>query len=118
MAISLRNVLVLAGSAALLAACATGPYDYGYGYNGYGAPDPYEGYPGYGYAPGYVGPSVGVGIGFSDYDGGRGQREWHGDRRGDWHGDRGGDWHGDRGGRDGHDRDGHDRDGDHDHDHH
>ena len=104
MATSFRNVVVLAGGAALLGACAAGPYDYGYGYNGYGAPDPYAGYPAYGYSGyDYVAPSVGVGIGFSDYD--RGHREWHGDRRGDWHGDRG-----DR------DRDhDHDRDGEHNH---
>ena len=49
MAISIRNALALAGSAAMLAACAAGPYDYGYGYNGYNGygPGPYDAYPGY-----------------------------------------------------------------------
>jgi hypothetical protein len=106
MAISTRSVLGLAAAAALLGACATGPYydnGYGYGYNnGY----PYDN--GYAYAPGpsyydapgfYEGPSVGLGIGFAsggswDHEH---HREWRGDRDGrhEGHGDRGGhEWHG------------------------
>jgi hypothetical protein len=53
------------GSAVLLAGCATGPYYDGgyYGYNnGYYGDAPYY------YEPGYVGPSVGLGLGYSTYD--------------------------------------------------
>jgi hypothetical protein len=103
----MKAALAAAGAATLLAGCATDPYyNNGYGYNGgYGYNNGYDygAGPAY-YEPGYVGPSVGLGIGFSSYDDG-GRREWHGDRdhRGDWHGDRGNhDWHGDRGNHDWH----------------
>jgi hypothetical protein len=60
---SRKLILVAAiGGAALLAGCATAPYDnYGYGYDrGY---DPsYYGYD----DPGYVAPSVGLGFTYSD----------------------------------------------------
>src|SRR4051812_37950262 len=109
MAISTKSVLGLAAAAALLGACATGPYyGNGYGYdNGYAYDNgsAYAPGPAYYDAPGYYGgPSVGLGIGFVgggswDHDG---HREWHGDRDGrhEWHGDR--DGRGDRGGRDWH----------------
>jgi hypothetical protein len=115
MARSIRNALAVAGSAALLAACAAGPYDNGYGYNGYDgyngyAPGPFDAPPGYAYD--YAGPTVGFGLGFSSVeriDGDRGHHEWRGDRRG-------GDWHGGDRGNGGHDHDrGGDRDGDHHH---
>jgi hypothetical protein len=73
--------LAALGGAMLLAGCATGPYyDNGYyggayGYNpAYGYDTPYY------YEPGYVGPSVGLGLGYSYYDGDG--RNWHdNDRR-------------------------------------
>ena len=87
---TLKSLLGLAAIGALLGGCADYPYygdgynGYnGYGYNGYG----YNGYdygpgPGY-YDPGYyVGPSIGLGIGFSD----RGGHEHWRDRQ-DWRGD-------------------------------
>lgn len=111
MSIFTKSALAAAvGGALLLGGCAADPYYNNYGYapgygNGY-APGYDNGYA-YGYdqpyyGPAYVEPSVGFGIGFADYGGGRhwdhdrGERhERHGD-----HGDRGGhEWHGgDRGG--------------------
>src|SRR5690349_11178637 len=77
MAISRKLILAAAlSSAALLSACAAGPYYDDYGYNGY---SPY-GY-GYSYDPYYYGPSVGLGFGYSTYD--RDYR-WR-DRDGRWH---------------------------------
>lgn len=90
MAISVKTVLATAAAAALLGGCATGPYyqdGYGYGpgyYNGYG--------PAY-YSPGYLEPSVGLGITYIDRDD---NRRWRGDR--DWDGRR--DGRRDRDGRD------------------
>jgi len=122
MTISTKSVLGLAAAAALLGACATGPYydnGYGYGYNNGYAYDN-----GYAYAPGptyydetppfFAAPSVGFGVGFSSFDHDGHHHEWRGDHDGhrDWHGDRDGrgdrgshDWHGGdhdggRGGRD------------------
>jgi hypothetical protein len=88
MATSFRTVLSIAAGGALLAACAAGPYDYGYGY---GSPY-YDAAPGYYYGPGYdyYGPSVGVGVEYGSRDGWgrdrRDAREWrerHADRDGD-----------------------------------
>jgi hypothetical protein len=97
MANLIKSALAVAGSVALLAGCATGPYyqDAGYGYGtdyGY-APAPVysDGYAGYGYGA----PAVGFGVAIEGSD----RHEWHGDQRGEWHGDRGArEWHGDRGG--------------------
>ena len=84
MAISMRKVVLALGATALLGGCAT--YDDGY----YG--DRYAYGPGYyDTYPGYVGPSVGLGFGYSYYDHDR--RYWRGDRH-DFRGDR--DWRADR----------------------
>lgn len=85
MTISMKRVLVALGAAAVLGGCAT--YDDGY----YG--DRYAYGPNYYYDPypGYVAPSVGLGLGYSYYDGGD-RRHWRGDRH---------DWRRDRHGRDG-----------------
>ena len=109
MAISRKAILAALAGVTLLAGCATGPYydDYGYGYRhapsyGYGYPDPYY----YGSGYNYYGPSIGLGLTFSDRDYRR-----HGDHRHrDWR-------RGDRD-RDGRDRDWRDRDGPHDRGHH
>lgn len=61
------RLLAAAALAAGLSGCVVAPYGYGYGY--YPAPAY-----GYGYAPGYVYPSVDVGIG--GYWGGR-HGHWH-----------------------------------------
>ena len=87
---SSKSILALAGAAALLAGCATGPYydNYGYGYGDgtyYGQPTdnyyyapPAPAYRYYGYGPAYypspynVAPSVGFGITYSS----RGHRHY------------------------------------------
>jgi len=63
MAISLKKLLATLVAAAPLAGCATGPSYDGYGYDSYryGYNAPY-------YDPTYVGPSVGLGLGYSDRD--------------------------------------------------
>ena len=90
MAISRKAILAALAGAALLAGCATGPYydDYGYGYNYGPSYGPY--YYGSDY---YYGPSIGLGLTYSDRDYRRG-----GHRHRDWR-------------RDGRHRDGRDRDG-------
>ena len=97
MAILTKKLLALAvlGSASLTAGCATGGYYDDYGYYGdryaYGAPTYY-----YDNYPGYVAPSVGLGFGYSYYDGGDRQRfrernrEWR-DRQPEFRG-RDGQW--------------------------
>lgn len=101
---SIKAILAAATGAVLLAGCADyGYYDNGYGYNGYDNGYAYGNGYGYGYDNGYAydaypgyytGPSVGFGIGFSD---------WSDGHRDHWR-----------------DRDGHEhwRDRDHDRDHH
>ena len=117
MAILTKTALAAAvGGALLLGGCAADPYYNNYGYapaydNGYayGYDQPY-------YGPSYVEPSVGFGIGFADYGGGRhwdhdrgehhehherhgdrGDHDWHGGDH-DWHGgDHGGDYRNDHG---------------------
>ena len=88
MATSRKTILVLAGAALMLGACASDPY-----YNGYYGDRYSYGYgggPAY-YDPYYYGPTVGFGLAWNDRDGDR----WHRD----------------------HDRDGDHRDHDRDHDH-
>ena len=76
MAISMKKVVVALGAATVLGGCAT----YHDGYYGYG--DRYAYGPNYYYDPypGYVGPSAGIGFGYSYYDRGD-HRHWH--HRGD-----------------------------------
>jgi hypothetical protein len=71
---STRTILAPIAAALLLGGCADyGYYDNGYGYNGYGYDGyAYNDYPGY-----YTGPTVGFGIGYSDWDRDRGGR-WRG----------------------------------------
>jgi hypothetical protein len=81
MANSLKKVLGALGATALLAGCATGYYDNGYGYYGepyaYGYGSSYYGYPGY-----YGGPSIGFGATYVERDDYR--RGWHRDHDGRW----------------------------------
>lgn len=86
---SMKTLLAVAGAGVLLAACATEPYDYAYGY---GDAYPAYGYYGYyGYEPGYYyGPSVDYGYGYHG-----------GDRDGRWHHGGGYDHHGGGDGNDG-----------------
>jgi hypothetical protein len=87
MATSRKTILMLAGAALTLGACASDPY-----YNGYHGDRYSYGYgggPAY-YDPMYSGPTVGFGLAWDDSDGHRhrdGDRDWRGDR-GD-HGERG-----------------------------
>lgn len=98
MATSRKTILMLAGAALTLGACASDPY-----YNGYHGDRYSYGYgggPAY-YDPMYSGPTVGFGLAWDDNDG----RRWHHDhdhdhdrdrdRDHDWRGDRGD--HGERG---------------------
>lgn len=73
-----KAVLATLAGATLLAGCATSPYyDNGYYGGGYGYDyDAAYGGPYYG-SPGYVGPSVGFGLGYSYTD--RDYRRWHND---------------------------------------
>ena len=75
MAIPMKKLLVALGAAALLGGCATGYYDDGYYRDryAYGPNYYYDAY------PGYVAPSVGLGFGYSHYEG-RDRRHWRGDR--------------------------------------
>jgi hypothetical protein len=95
MASSRKTILMLAGAALTLGACASDPY-----YNGYHGDQYSYGYgggPAY-YDPMYSGPTVGFGLAWDDGDGRRWHRDHDRDRDHDWHGDRGdrGD-HGERG---------------------
>ena len=75
--------------ATAITGCAAGPYYDDYGYNGY---DRYGYYDNSGY---YVGPSVGLGLGYTYYDRDY-RRNWRDDRR-DWRADRDRDRSNDRG---------------------
>ena len=75
MAIPMKKLVLALGAAAVLGGCATGYHDDGY----YG--DRYAYGPNYYYDPypGYVAPSVGLGLGYTYYEG-RDRRHWRGDR--------------------------------------
>jgi hypothetical protein len=76
MTIPRKTILAALVGASLLTGCASYYDDSAYGYDydryGYAYGDPTF------YNPAYVGPSIGLGLGYQDYEG---RREWHGDHR-------------------------------------